>query len=76
MIIFMQYFSVFCCCIKKKKSILLLYEKNRVPLEEKICAKGKIKLTRYAVSLNVQSKLGGGVKENYFLSIFHSQTIL
>jgi len=51
-------------------SILLLYERNRVPLGKKIDAKGKTKLTRYAVFLNVQSKLGEGVKGNYFLSIF------
>lgn len=57
-------------------SILLLYERNRVPLEEQIYEKSKRKRTRYALSLNVQSKPGGGVKENYFLSIFHSQTIL
>lgn len=57
-------------------SILLLYERNRVPLEEQIYEKSKRKRTRYALSLNVQSKPGGGVKENYFLPIFHSQTIL
>lgn len=57
-------------------SLLLLYERLKVRLEGQICAKVKIKLTRCVISLKVQSKQGVGVRENYFLPIFHSQTIL
>lgn len=51
-------------------SLLLLYERHKVPLEGQIYAKVKIKLTRYVVSLKVQSKQGVGVKENIFCPFF------
>lgn len=57
-------------------SFLFLYERHKVPLEGQIDAKVKVKLTRCVVSLKVQSKQEVGVRENYFLPIFHSQTIL